>query len=140
MSVAYREKGEFTHLFRRTLLTAASIGLVPAVTLYLIAPECFALIAGEKWRTSGEYARNLAVSGYFQFVAGPIDKGALIVGATRYVFVWNFARLLSLVALFTIGFSQTFSISKLLGCFAALNSAYYLLDIIVGYRLASGNK
>ena len=135
-NLAYRQQGNFRSLFVRTLGASAAVGLLPALLIILFAPTLFGMVAGEKWRVSGEYARSLAIAGYFQFIAGPVDKGSLIVGATRYVFAWNISRLVVLGSVFIVGVKWSWSVEYLLSGFAGINASFYIIDILVGYKLS----
>lgn len=139
-SVLCRQNGEFRRLFLVTLGTAAVLAAVPAVVLFLIAPDLFALVFGEPWRAAGDYARILVVAAFFQFVFTPVDKGALIVGATRYIMAWHILRLTSFVAAILAGWGFSLSVEKTLMLFVAANVLLYVIDGMVEYRLAGLRK
>lgn len=139
-SVAYRETGDFRRLFLLTLVTTAAIGAVPVVIFIIIAPTLFAVIFGEPWRVAGDYARILAVAAYFQFVFTPVDKGALIVGATRYILAWHVLRLIGIAGVFLAGWLFSLEVEKTLAMFVIVNIFVYLLDGIVEYRLSRISK
>lgn len=136
-AAAYREQGNFRKLFLATLGTSAALAIVPVSVVFVVAPDLFALVFGEPWRVAGEYARILSVATFFQFTFTPIDKGALIVGATRYIMVWHVVRLASFGAVLAAAWSFHLDIKHTLILFVIANIAVYMLDGIVGYVLAS---
>ncbi len=138
-SVLYRQRGEFRRLFLITLATSAALAAVPVGVIFVVAPDLFALVFGESWRVAGEYARVLAVAAFFQFVFTPIDKGALIVGATRYIMIWHVVRLVSFASVLLAGWVFSLSVEMTLMLFVLANTAFYILDGIVGYRLAGSS-
>jgi O-antigen/teichoic acid export membrane protein len=135
-SVAYRNNGDFRGLFLTTLGTCVAIGIIPAILVAFTAPDVFALVLGEEWRISGEYAQFLVIAAYFQFIATPVDKGALIVGATRYIFVWHLLRLFAFTIVFGAGYYASLPISHVLMLFVGANIAVYGLDIFIEHQLS----
>jgi len=135
-SVSHRERGEFRSLFLITLGTAAAIGLGPLIISLIFAPALFAFVFGEEWRVAGDYARILAVATYFQFVFVPVDKGAIIVGATRYIFFWHLSRLICFSAVFLSSWLAGLSIEHSLMLFVLSNIVLYTADGVVEYRLS----
>lgn len=132
----YNQKGEFRTIFLKTLIATSSLALLPSLILYASAPTLFALLFGESWRIAGEYAQILIISAYVQFIFTPIDKGALVVGANRYIFIWHCVRLVALTILFFYAFYQKPSIELILYLFALINITLYLVDGIVEYWLS----
>jgi len=138
ISVAFSERGEFRDVFVRTLKRTTLLAAPPFIILYLLAPLLFEWVFGSSWRVAGEYAQILVVSSFFQFVFTPIDKGAVVVGATRYIFAWHVARFLGLMLLLAATGVFTFSIQKVLWWFVALNVTLYTVDGVVELWLANG--
>lgn len=132
----YNHNGEFRSTFLKTLGATAILALLPSLILYVAAPTLFALLFGESWRIAGEYAQILIISAYVQFIFTPIDKGALVVGANRYIFIWHCARLIALTILFFYAIYQQPSIELILYLFALINITLYVVDGIVEYWLS----
>ncbi len=137
-TVRYREHRDFRRLFLMTLGTTAALAVVPTIIIFAIAPELFAVVFGETWRVAGEYARILLIASFFQFVFTPVDKGALIVGATGYIVVWHLVRLVCFVAVPFFGWIFSLSVEWVLVLFVVANVTVYVLDGIVEYRLSKG--
>ena len=140
ISVAYNLRGEFKHEFLITLKKTTLVAAPPFVVLYFIAPDVFALVFGEPWRIAGEYAQILVIASFFQFIFTPIDKGAIVVGKSTYIFIWHILRLFLFVLLFIIAGINSFSIETILWSFVAINISIYLLDGFMEYNFAKKNS
>jgi O-antigen/teichoic acid export membrane protein len=136
IAVAYNERGEFRREFLATLKMTSLIAAPPFSILYFIAPELFAFVFGEKWRIAGEYAQILVVASFFQFIFTPIDKGAVVVGATRYIFGWHVTRLLAFMLLLLMSQTLQISVEFVLWTFVLINISLYIIDGIVEYHYA----
>lgn len=137
-SVAYNKNGEFRDLFVSTLTRSFVLAIVPFSILFIIAPDIFSFVFGENWRVAGEYARILIVGAFFQFVYAPVDKGALIVGATRYIFYWHLGRLLGFGIMAAFIFWHHLTVKQVLWFIISINSSLYLIDIWIGYKFSLG--
>ena len=136
ISVAYHERGEFRDLFIKTLTKTSFIALLPYVIIYFVSPFIFELVFGSQWKVAGEYAQILIVSSFFRFILTPLDKGAVVVGASYYIFIWHTCRLIGYLTLFAAAKMIIFPIKTILWLFVIINIAIYTTDGIVGYRFA----
>ena len=139
-SVAYREEGEFKSLFLRTLLVTIAIAIVPFTILYFIVPDLFSFVFGKEWRVAGEYAQVVTIAAFFQFVFTPVDKGALIVSATNYIFYWNVARLFSFLCLLLYTILFELSVESMIWVITLINISLYFIDGLVEYNLSKKNE
>ena len=140
ISVAYAERGEFLSDFRAALNKTALIAAPPFALLYFVAPGLFAVIFGEPWRIAGEYARILLIGSFVQFIITPVDKGAVVTGASRYIFYWQLARLCSYLVLSVFAVLLDMALETVLWWFVFCNVALYLVDAVVEFCLAKGQK
>lgn len=138
ISVAYNEQGKFREIFIKTITRTSLLAAPPFLVLYFAAPFLFELFFGTSWREAGEYAQTLVVSSFFQFIFTPIDKGAVVVGATRYIFGWHIVRLIGYVLMFFIAWIQEFPIQALLWIFVFINVALYVFDGLIEFYLSKG--
>jgi O-antigen/teichoic acid export membrane protein len=136
ISVAYNARGEFKREFLTTLKKTTLVAAPPLLVLYFIAPDMFVLFFGETWRIAGEYAQILVIGSFFQFIFTPIDKGAIVVGKSTYIFIWHVLRLFGFALLFIFAGIYSFSIETILWSFVAINSTLYLFDGFMGYNFA----
>lgn len=139
-SEAYREEGEFSHLHMRTTVMMMALGLVPLAVLLVAAPPLFAFVFGEEWRVAGDYARILSIAAFAQFAFLPVDKAALIVGATRYIIGWNVVMvfLLGLLAYFTLQFDL--SVEFFVSWLTVIIAGMYLADVLFEYNFSRGAR
>ncbi len=135
----YHRQGEFRSLWLKTFWHIAGLGLVPFAIFAALAPAVFEIVFGGPWRVAGEYARILTPQFFFAFVFGAVDKSALIVGANRYIFWWHFSRFCANVVAAGLTFAYDLPIKPYLYLLAAINIAFYSLDIAVSYRLSLGS-
>jgi O-antigen/teichoic acid export membrane protein len=136
ISKAYSERGGFRLIYVNTLKTTMLVALPPFAVLYLSAPWLFEIIFGTDWRVAGEYAQILVVGAFFQFIFTPLDKGAVVVGASRYILAWHATRLAFFLLLFFAVTRSGMDIQSALWCFVIINSLLYVLDGFVELKLA----
>lgn len=139
-SADYRANGEFTGLFRRTVALTFVLGCAPAAVLLLTGPALFAFVFGEEWRVAGEYARMMAVAAFAQFVFLPVDKAALIVGATRYILAWNVMMVLLIGVLAFVTLTYDHSVVFFVGWLTAIITAMYCADAVFEYNFSRGSR
>jgi len=137
-SVSWRESGSFNHLYWKTLLLTSVTGIPVFSVGILFAPDLFVFVLGEDWWVAGEYAQIMLVGGLFGFVTSPVDKGAVIVGAARFIILWNLARLVGIVL--AIAATILFSLDIYLFVWLlTLNRVFiYLVNAWFEYGFASG--
>ena len=133
-------KGEFRDIYIKTLRATTLLAFPLYFLLFLTSPDIFALIFGKSWRVAGEYARILAIGAFFQFAFTPIDKGALIVGATRYIFLWHLTRFFLLLGLFVCTILCNIPVEIVLYTLVIINLTLYTIDGIMGFKFAKGGK
>lgn len=138
IAVAYQEHGEFRQIFLKTLRTTSILAIFPFGIMYVVAPSLFAFVFGESWRIAGDYARILVVASFFQFVFTPVDKGGVVVGATKYIFFWHVARLTMFLLLAVSVKYLHLEIVTMLWAFVAINTTLYITEGVVGYFLSKG--
>jgi O-antigen/teichoic acid export membrane protein len=137
-SVAWREQANFSLLFRKTLLLCSLIG-VPLYSLAIvIAPDVFDFVLGDQWRIAGQYASIIMVSGLFAFIVTPIDKGAIIVGAYRYIFNWHLARLFLYVFSIGLVYFYNYDVIYLLCLIVLIDVCLSIIDCFYEYSFSKG--
>lgn len=134
---AYREDGQFRGIFLSTLRASFVLAIVPFGTLAALAPSMFVFVFGEPWKMAGDIAQILAISSFFQFIFTPVDKGAIIVGAARYIFSWHLLRLLSYLICFFVIPPLNLDIYKFILLLSAVNSALYTIEGVAGYLFST---
>jgi O-antigen/teichoic acid export membrane protein len=89
-------------LFRRTGLTLAVMGAVPAAILMIFGKPLFVLIFGKRWLLAGVMAGLVAPWFLAQFVLNPLSRVVLVLHGQEFKLVYDFFKLGSVVALFWI--------------------------------------
>lgn len=135
----YAQTGRFDDLYLTTLSKTAMLALPFFLAILMGAPFLFALMFGKQWHLAGQYARILSIGAFLQFVFTPLDKGALVVGATQYIFLWHLLRLLSYLVLSMLVLKGLLGTTGALTSLVGINSALYVIDGIMGWRFAKGN-
>lgn len=134
----YQEKGEFKAIYLKTVTTSAIIALPICVLMYVFSPTVFLVVFGKDWIQAGEYAQILVVAVYFQMTFTPIDKGSVLVGAIKYIFIWHLVRLLSFIGLYLISENFDLTVIHVLWIFVSINICLYSIEGLMGFVYAKG--
>lgn len=127
---------DFSDLWRSTSKRLLMIGIPIYGVATLLLPTVFPIIFGAKWVAAGRFAGILAISSFFGFVAAPIDKGCLVVGAWWYIPLWHGARTLSNFVLAFLVLSKGWSIETYLYALTGLRAVMYGIDYWAESRFA----
>lgn len=121
-----------------TRLGAAGIGL--ALLLALLAPALFAWVLGEHWRTSGEYARALAVASALQLLASPLSQTLIVMGRLKTQVAWDCARLSLCVGAVALAYASGQSAGGAVAWLGAIMAISYAASWALSWRsLKSGS-
>ena len=134
----YHAKGEFKQIFVKTVKNLFLVAIIPLIIFWFIAPYLFSFILGEEWQLAGYFARILSIATFFSFVITPIDKSALIVGNTKYIFFWHILRFILNIASFFIIKRFNLEIEKYFTMLVIINIIMYLIELFVCYRFSLG--
>jgi O-antigen/teichoic acid export membrane protein len=134
----YHQNGEFRDIWVKTFKHIAGLGILPFALYAVLAPSLFEILFGEEWRVAGEYARILTVQFFFTYLCAALDKSALIVGANRYIFLWNLSRFLANIVGSAVAYLFDFSIEHYLYLLASINIFFYTVSMAVEYRFSLG--
>ncbi|GAT72197.1 polysaccharide biosynthesis protein [Microbacterium sp. HM58-2] len=78
-------------------LAMAVIALPPAVLLWAVAPDLYAVLFGESWRASGELARAVALMFVFQLAVSPLSRALPLLERHATQVTWDLMRLFLVV-------------------------------------------
>lgn len=131
-------RGNFESLFLKTLLYSVGFALPCYSVLYFFGPEGFQFAFGSNWKLAGEFASILAFWGFFSFTTGSVDKGAIIVGATRYVFYWHLSMLITNVALAMAAIFMALNSLQYLAGVVIIKSIHHIVDLGIEWKLSRG--
>lgn len=85
--------------FRKLVLHAALLGVVPALALIFAGPTIFAIVFGAQWHLAGEFSRWLAVGYWAALAFGPINSTLVVIGRQKLQLAWEIGRLTAIAAL-----------------------------------------
>ncbi|ABC64754.1 oligosaccharide flippase family protein [Erythrobacter litoralis] len=136
----YRAQRSFRALFLKTLSALTALVILPIAALIIIAPDLFAFIFGDEWRVSGDYAQWLALAAGLQFIFSPLDKGALILGAVRYISIWEYFRVSLMAAVIGACAWWQLPVEQFVAGVAFANATVYLVDGFVQWRISGGSS
>ena len=123
---------------RRTLAATTLISLVP-FALGICSPRpLFAWLFGEVWREAGSFAQILMVGSFVSFALTPVDKAAVILQRTRYIFLWHVARLGLKLGAVGLTALMDLSLTTLLWLIVLVRIGLYCVDFGYCYWLAKG--
>lgn len=135
---ASREKhasGQFTSSFRATSIPLICIALLAALILSAGGPSLFALVLGEEWRETGEFARILAPFVATQLVASTMSSSFYVSGHLAPMALWQGALLVIQFIALWIGVSFGAPWFALL-CLSMSGIVMYSLYFWLAYRAA----
>ena len=136
----YHRDGRFDSILKATVSKTFLMALPIYSILFLFSPSIFSFVLGKQWAEAGEYASIMAMMSFFSFVITPIDKAALIVGATKYIFWWHISMLLANVLLGIFFSIQSQSISSFLWTIVLIKIIHYLLELWIGLKVSYDRK
>jgi O-antigen/teichoic acid export membrane protein len=93
----FRQKAsyEFSHngncflLYKQTVKKLFFISAIPFSILFLISPDLFSFIFGEKWRITGEYVQIMIPMFFLQFISNPLSMLTVIANKQEYDIWWQ---------------------------------------------------
>jgi len=135
-SIRWAQGQDFSALWRSTSKRLILIGLPIYGLAVILLPIVFPIIFGGKWHVAGRFAGILAISSFFGFVASPIDKGCLVVGAWWYIPLWHGARTLSNAILALVVLAKGWRVETYLYALTALRAVMYGIDYWAESRFA----
>lgn len=136
----FHTKGRFDDVFISTLKKSSLLGLFPFLVFLFFAPDLFAVFFGEEWRVAGEYSSILSVYTFFSFAITPIDKAALIVGATRYILLLHIIRFILNVSIIGVLYWFEVDIKTYLWCLVGVNLIIYFVELVTCYNFSKPKK
>jgi len=82
----------------------AHIGMPPALILFLLGPDLFALVFGEDWRTAGEFARWMSPWVYLVFVYSPLSTILSVTDNLKQALTFQIVLLVARVFAISLGY------------------------------------
>jgi len=123
---------EFLSTFRKLL----AIATPPFLLLLFFAPPLFALVFGEKWRSSGEYAQLMAPMFYLRFICNPLSQVAIIAQRNRFEFFWQSGLLMCLLLCAASYYVFPLDIRAYIMVFVCVYGVFDLVILLAAYLFA----
>jgi O-antigen/teichoic acid export membrane protein len=136
ISESYNKNGEFQSIYLSTIKRTSIIALPPFIIIYAVAPFLFKWVFGSAWQEAGEYAQILVVGAFFMFIFTAVDKGAVVIGATKYILAWHVVRLILMMALYIAAKYFNIEILNFLWLFVSMLTVLYVFNIAMEYKFS----
>jgi O-antigen/teichoic acid export membrane protein len=124
-----------SHTFRR-LLKPMLLSFFPFLFIFILAPDLFAFLFGESWRSAGYFTRLMAPYFFFKFLAVPFCPLYSLAMRQREEFLLQFYLLASTLLIIYSGTSGFVDIHSMILLFSLNYSGVYLMNIIRTYSFS----
>ncbi|MFC7062969.1 lipopolysaccharide biosynthesis protein [Halobacillus seohaensis] len=101
---AANNKERLSDLIKKATLALGGIGIIPFGLIILLGPWLFELVFGADWERAGEYARWLALWGYFKFINQPSVKSLAVLGVQSFHLGYTIITFVVRMAALTVGY------------------------------------
>jgi O-antigen/teichoic acid export membrane protein len=128
----HAKRRPFASVVLTSTLVMALAGILPFTLIALLAQPALALVMGAKWVGAHVSITILAVSNFFCFVSAVPGNIPLIVGARRFLLLWQASRLACMAALAAAAVLGPIGYVAWLAVKVAIDSAFYVVEIAAG--------
>jgi len=137
---SWNEVGSFVDNYLSTIKYMLLLGIPVYVVAFLFAPDLISYVLGASWSDSGRFAQILLVGGAVGFVSTAVDKGALIVGAYKYIFWWHSLKFVTKLVVVGVIYILGVSIETMIMSIVAVRIVFYVVDLYVEYVFSKGQS
>jgi O-antigen/teichoic acid export membrane protein len=123
-----KREGRLRQLTNLSLIKLAQIGIAPLFLIILIGPELFVFVFGEKWRTTGEFARVMAPWIYLNFIYSPLSPIIAVMEQQGTNLAFQMLLLLARVAVIIIGATTGDLLITIIG-YSVVSALFYLVSL-----------
>lgn len=134
------DKGNFTEIFKKTLLLMAGISIPIILVLVLAAPPIFGFVFGSDWREAGVYVQILTPMFMLRFIAGGLNSSTMISGRQGFDLLIQLGLIIAVSTAFIASLLFNLPVDLM---FAFLNmtcSAVYIASIVFFWRCAKCSR
>jgi O-antigen/teichoic acid export membrane protein len=139
-AAAYRAGRTFDNIMRRVLAMTLALSVVPFGVAIVLTPQYLGLVFGKEWQAASFTVVVLLAGALFSFNSTPVDKAAIIVGASRYILIWHTVRFVIEVTAALAAIMGWLGYEAYLIAIVAGRSALYVWDLSVEHTLARGGR
>lgn len=133
----YKVQGNCLAIYKKTTFTLIGLSIIPFIVLFIVAPDLFSTVFGEKWLPSGEFTRALCLMYLLSFVSMPTSWIFVIAEKQKLDLLWQSIFLLFTVISLGIGYLLN-NIHYALWSLCIGRSTTFLIQIAMTYHLAKG--
>lgn len=131
--------GECREVFLKTFRMTSLVAIPLFAIFGLLGPTIFALVFGDEWRESGEYARLMCLMFAFQFVASPLSAIFTVAEKLAHDMAFQVLTFISVGVAFAVG-AFVFGDAKItVFLYGAVYSIRYALQIYYAYQYSKGS-
>jgi O-antigen/teichoic acid export membrane protein len=131
----YRDRGNCTNIYLKTLKTLALLSFFPFLGLHLFGSDIVKFLLGEQWIVAGEYAEILAPMLFVAFISSPLSYVLFFSKRGQQL---NLLCQMTLSSIVWLVFSCAGDINSAILYYSILGSIYYIFYMFVSYHMASG--
>jgi len=130
--------GTAANTFSYTLKKLFFFGTPLFIGFYFLAEPLFSFIFGEEWRSAGHYASILAPLFWSRFIVTTLSITNSIFEKQKLSLAWQFGLLILSSAIITVSYYSDSSFNTFLWLFSISISVYYLILLLILYRVSRG--
>jgi O-antigen/teichoic acid export membrane protein len=134
----HNEKKSLYPYVKKVFLVLIAIALPVFGTLYVIAPDLFAFVFGERWRVAGEYSRILVPYLFMNFLISPISSIPIILNKQKEFFYIALIGNVVMPSIIYTMYIQEYNIIDILICISLFFVVYYVIILLWIIKLTKG--
>lgn len=124
---------ELSSLFKQTISRLFLIALLPAFTLFILAPQFFTFIFSQEWFQTGQYTQILIPMFLAQFTISPLSQTLIILERQGLQLFWDVGRFF--LVLGSLWLSKALAFSDLQAMFVFSLSNFLAYIALLGLNL-----
>ncbi|TMW72248.1 lipopolysaccharide biosynthesis protein [Alteribacter natronophilus] len=130
---ASKNKENLTLLIKKATIGLGMLGIIPYGVIILFGPWLFSFVFGSDWGMAGEYARWLALAGFFSFLNKPGIRALPVLNAQAFHLIYTVFVLIIRTIAIVVGyyfFSSDLVAVALFGLSGAVFNTLLMLIVI----------
>jgi len=123
---------------KKIFLALIAVGLPIFTILYIIVPDLFAFVFGEKWRVAGEYSRVLVPYLFMNFLISPISSIPIILHKQKEIFLISLGG--NIMYILVIFLYNSYEIKETLNILSFTQVLFYIIVSYWYFKILKENK
>ena len=124
-------------IYKKIFLLLFAIGIIPIIIILVWGQVIFAFIFGEEWKEAGLYAQILAPLALLRLISSPLSYLFIIKEKLELDLLLQFIFFILIIFSLVIGIFYN-NINLLITLLSLSGCLFYILQIIISYRLSNG--